>query len=70
MEAYVAAVVWLARHCHRSPDRIHKTMTLAVREFVRRFALHLLPQRRAKIRHYGLLANRGRQARVAQVLSS
>jgi hypothetical protein len=45
----------------------HKTMTLTFGEFVRRFALHILPERLVKIRHYGLLANRGRQARVAQV---
>ena len=42
-------------------------MTLALGEFVRRFARHVLPERLVKIRHYGLLANRGRQARVAQV---
>jgi hypothetical protein len=45
----------------------HKTMTLGVTEFVRRFALHILPQRLVKIRHYGLLANRGRLERVARV---
>jgi hypothetical protein len=42
-----------------------KTMTLAVPEFVRRLRLHILPERFVKIRHYGLLANRGRQTRVA-----
>lgn len=44
-----------------------KTMTLALGEFVRRFLLHVLPPRFAKIRHYGLLANRGRQQRLAEV---
>jgi hypothetical protein len=43
-----------------------KPMTLEIREFVRRFCLHLLPKRFVKIRHYGLLTNRHRQARVAQ----
>jgi hypothetical protein len=43
-----------------------KTMTLAVGEFVRRFCLHLLPERFVKIRHYGLLANAQRQTRIAQ----
>ncbi len=43
-----------------------KTMTLAVGEFVRRFCLHLLPQRFVKIRHYGLLANGHRPTRIAQ----
>lgn len=41
-------------------------MELEVGEFVRRFCLHILPERFVKIRHYGLLANRGRQERVAQ----
>ena len=43
----------------------HKTMTLAVQEFVRRFCLHVLPERFVKIRHYGLLGNRQRRERLA-----
>lgn len=43
-----------------------KTMTLAVEEFVRRFCLHLLPERFVKIRHYGLLGNRNRSHRIEQ----
>ena len=45
---------------------IHKTMELELPKFLRRFCLHILPERFVKIRHYGLLANRGRQERVAQ----
>jgi hypothetical protein len=41
-------------------------MTLSLEEFVRRFCLHILPPRFVKIRHYGLLANRDRPARIAQ----
>jgi hypothetical protein len=41
-----------------------KTMTLELAEFVRRFALHLLPPRFVKIRHYGLLGNRQRNERL------
>jgi hypothetical protein len=44
-----------------------KTLTLALPEFVRRFCLHLLPERFVKIRHYGLLSNRQRQERIARV---
>jgi hypothetical protein len=44
----------------------HKTMRLELREFVRRFCLHLLPERFVKIRHFGFLSNRQRQLRVAQ----
>lgn len=43
-----------------------KTMTLSTTEFVRRFALHVLPERFVKIRHYGLLGNRRKQTRLAR----
>jgi len=43
-----------------------KTMCLALKEFVRRFCLHLLPERFVKIRHFGFLGNRQRQQRLAQ----
>jgi hypothetical protein len=36
-------------------------MTLAGDEFLRRFLLHELPRDFAKVRRYGLLANRYRQ---------
>ena len=42
----------------------HKTMTLGLEEFIRRFCLHVLPPRFVKLRHYGLLANRGRAERL------
>jgi hypothetical protein len=42
----------------------HKTMHLPLGEFIRRWLLHVLPPRFVKIRHYGLLANRGRQVRL------
>ena len=47
-------------------DSRKKVMTLALPEFIRRFLLHILPERFVKIRHYGLLANRHRHARIAQ----
>ena len=43
-----------------------RSMTLSLEEFVRRFCLHILPPRFVKIRHYGLLTNRDRPARIAQ----
>jgi hypothetical protein len=43
-----------------------KTMTLGLQEFVRRFCLHLLPERFVKIRHFGFLSNRQRKLRVGQ----
>ena len=41
-----------------------KEMTLEVREFTRRFLLHILPRGFVRIRHYGLLANRCRSERL------
>jgi len=38
-----------------------KTMTLKVDEFIRRYLLHVLPDRYVRIRHFGLLANRSRK---------
>jgi hypothetical protein len=40
------------------------TMTLQATEFIRRFLLHILPSGFVKIRYYGFLANRDRQAHI------
>ena len=45
----------------------YKTMTLETGEFIRRFLLHVLPAGFHRIRHYGLLANPVRRARLARV---
>ena len=42
-----------------------KEMTLSVEEFARRFLQHVLPRGFVRIRHYGLLANRGREEKLA-----
>jgi hypothetical protein len=42
------------------------SMTLGLAEFLRRFCLHVLPSGFVKIRHYGLLSNRDRPARIAR----
>lgn len=42
-----------------------KTMSISAEEFIRRFLLHVLPNRFTKIRHYGLLANRSKKAIIA-----
>jgi len=41
-----------------------KIMTLPASEFLRRFLLHVLPTGFMRIRHYGLLANRHRKAKL------
>jgi hypothetical protein len=48
------------RHGNRS-----ETMTLEVDEFIRRFLLHILPNRFMRIRHFGFLANRNRTQNLA-----
>jgi hypothetical protein len=47
-------------------DSRKKVMRLSAEEFIRRFLLHVLPNGFQRIRHYGLLANRFRAAKLAQ----
>jgi hypothetical protein len=42
-----------------------RTMTLDADEFIRRFLMHILPHRFAKIRYFGFLANRHRRSRLS-----
>jgi hypothetical protein len=42
----------------------NKVMRLPAEEFVRRFLLHVLPGGLQRIRHYGMLANRTREAKL------
>ena len=39
-------------------------MTLRAEEFIRRFLLHVLPDRFVRIRHFGFLANRYRAEKI------
>ncbi len=43
-----------------------KTMSLDPQEFLRRFALHVLPRGFNRIRHYGFIANRNKHALLAR----
>ena len=47
-------------------DGAAKVMHLSAEEFLRRFLLHVLPKRFVRIRHYGLLASRNVDTRLAQ----
>ena len=49
---------------YRGHDR-QKIMTLDADEFIRRFLLHVLPDGFQRIRHYGFLGHRHRQAKLA-----
>ncbi len=53
------------RYRDYADDRRAKKMTLSAEEFLRRFLQHVLPKAFVKIRHYGLLAGRDREARLA-----
>jgi hypothetical protein len=50
----------------RDADR-RKVARLPAVEFLRRFLIHVLPDGFTRIRHYGLLANRGRRERLDHV---
>lgn len=41
-----------------------KIMKITAEEFIRRFLLHVLPNRFTKIKHYGILANRGKKSLI------
>jgi len=43
----------------------YKLMTLDADEFIRRFLIHVLPDRFHRIRHYGLFANANRAGNIA-----
>jgi hypothetical protein len=43
-----------------------RVMALPAAEFIRRFLLHVLPTGFMRIRHYGILANRAKQAKLAR----
>jgi hypothetical protein len=42
-------------------------MRLSTSEFIRRFLIHVLPDRFHRIRHYGLIASARRKANIANV---
>jgi hypothetical protein len=50
---------------YRDGDQV-KTMTLSADEFIRRFLLHVLPNRFQRIRYYGFLGNRYRKEKLEQ----
>ena len=46
-------------------NKHHKIMTLTADEFIRRFLIHVLPNRFQRIRYYGFLCNRYRAQKLA-----
>lgn len=45
-------------------DSKEKFMTITAEEFIRRFHMHVLPDKFVKIRHYGILSNRNRKTKL------
>jgi Putative transposase/Transposase zinc-binding domain len=64
LRAMTAETVTFAYKDYRQKGR-EKELTLAGEEFARRFVQHVLPRGFVRVRHYGLLANRGREAKLA-----
>jgi hypothetical protein len=52
------------RYKDYADGRQEKLLTLSAEEFLRRFVQHVLPKGFMKIRHYGLLSSRQREARL------
>lgn len=50
-------------YAHRNES---KSMTVSALEFLRRFLLHILPDRFVRIRYFGFMANRKRAANIAR----
>ena len=50
----------------KNKDR-RRTMSLRTHEFIRRFLMHILPDKFHRIRHYGFLANAVRAQKLVQV---
>jgi hypothetical protein len=46
-----------------------KLMTLTHKEFIRRFAMHILPKRFVKIRHYGILSSSWKKEKLKKLQS-
>jgi hypothetical protein len=61
----VNAQVTFTYRDRRDGDR-RKTACIPAQEFIGRFLKHVLPDRFTRVRHYGLLANRGKQERLAR----
>jgi hypothetical protein len=57
--------VTLSYRDRKDRDR-KKTLILDAHEFIRRFLLHVLPDRFMRIRHFGFLANRAKKHALAQ----
>ena len=64
-DANTVAFKWKDYRIKRG-DRM-KVMHLPTFEFIRRFLMHVLPDRFHRIRHYGFLAGAGRKEKVARI---
>jgi hypothetical protein len=58
-------VTFKGKDYRATSDARYKLLTLAADEFIRRFLIHVLPDRFHRIRHYGLFANGNRTGNIA-----
>jgi len=49
---------------------VRAEMKLSKQEFIRRFAMHIVPYKFVRIRHYGILSNRSKGKALAAILKS
>lgn len=50
--------------CDYKDKKKEKLMTVCAEEFIRRFLIHILPDRFVKIRHYGVLSSRNKNTKL------
>ena len=55
---------WYRDSLEKKNHKKHKIMVLSVKEFMRRFLLHVLPKKFVRIRHFGFLGNRFRKEKI------
>ncbi len=66
ISADVDTVTFLWKDYRTKEGDRRSVMRLSTSEFIRRFLIHVLPDRFHRIRHYGLLASSGRKTHIAK----
>jgi Putative transposase len=70
MGALMRSIDWSTRVFGPVAEWPQSLMTLSAEEFIRRFWIHVLPDRFQRIRYYGFLSNRHREENTRTVPSS
>lgn len=67
VSAYAGTVAFRWKDYRIKTEDRQKVMRLTTDEFIRRFLIHVLPDRFHRIRYYGLLASAARKVNIARV---